>query len=846
MLPSTTEVTSSKYFRVVSALLQASVVAVACWWLSPLDTRTVFAAASEYVQTSGFGPYDRLVYSHLHQRPFEYCQGAEQRHVELLTRVSDALPAIEASSRFELVRLFRLIRTFNRETQTFYTTRCPSTWSYFYTYVDYQSSLMKVAPAIWVLDALHRSEIYIIVVLIVGSWFGIFSLFWVAKRLTGSAIVGGVTLAALWFSLDFFSPGLYADLRLNVLNTFALVGVAQFLCELPPIANRIRRWAVELSAALAFAVSAMLLTFLRMPSTKLDAIAVIACVFAVAAVRRSPAVLRRAILVVVMVTAVQWPYQTFSKSLLAPVGAVNTAAAEEYKVLSAVQFLTERPSHFGNFILDYNFTWMFDADYYLIQLSPVSAMHHGFPAWGRKFLQETVLHHPTELPNAWWKRFLIQTVYHDQLSYGIYRNHQTAGTVTLWLAVTLIAFLVLRGRRLAACWPLVGLVLWEVFGLHTFLGLMHIHSVYIAKGIPLLWTALPSLAFLGVREGVALASKPPNWRWPARINGWSRRLAVVGVAVVLVVGGGWAVREYRKEVHAMRVWRAVHAGQYLKEAYLSPEDLVREVDAIRDLGGNDPGTVSMYGAWALFGYLERLGNYNKVTGGQLQAADVKRLQMELYQRAVSEAPENPHFYPYARYLEDPNKLQVFRTALERFPEHPYAIMMSYFVGAEDPSLTFDERVGYYKVYDDAIRRQLKASSKFRPGLRELPAVVASGPVVQTADGVFTTLLPGEVAKIEPFQTWGTDRLAIGVFLKVAEGQVTVHLDGQPDAKLFEGPVVTNAATTSYRAWHFTGLEADPQSSRTATTGLVLQAGPQGARFTIRDLYPIIENPRWFR
>jgi hypothetical protein len=28
--------------------------------------------------------------------------------------------------------------------------------------------------------------------------------------------------------------------------------------------------------------------------------------------------------------------------------------------------------------------------------------------------------------------------------------------------------------------------------------------------------------------------------------------------------------------------------------------------------------------------------------------------------------------------------------------------------------------------------------------------------------------------------------------------------------------------------------------------LALRAGPEGASFLIRDLYPLIENPRWFR
>lgn len=839
------EVTSSKYFRIAAALLQASVVTVTCWSLSPLDTRTVLAAASEYVRNTGFGPYDRIVYSHAHQRPFEVCAGADERHAELLVRVADQLSAINASSTYEPVRLFRLIRTFNRETQSFYTTACPTQWSYSYSYVDYQSGLMKVAPALWIIDALHRSEIYIVVMLVLGSWFGVFCLFWLSRKLTGSVLVALASLGALWFSLSFFGPMLHADFRLNLLNTFALAGVAVFLCELPRDSRWPRRWLVEVSAALVFAIYAMLLTFLRLPSTRIDATVVLAMLFVVAALRRSPDMLRRAVLVLVLVTAVQWPYQKYSATLLGPVQAVNTANADEYKTVNAVQFLTERPGHFGNFILDFNFTWIFDADYYLRQLTPVQALHHGYPAWGRQFLLETVLEHPMEFPNAWWRRFLVQIVYHAPMSYGIYRGHDAAGTAVIWLAVPLIFFLVSRWRVLVSAWPLLGLVGWEVFGLHTFLGLMHVHPIYLLKGIPLLWCALPTIIFLAGREGIALAKKVRGWSWPSRPQG--RALVVAVAATVGVVAVGWfGIRGYRKEVHATNVWRAVHAGQYYQDAYLSPEDLVKEVEAIRALGGDEPGTVSMYGAWALFGYQERITAYTQFAGQPIAPERVRKLQMELFRRALAEAPDNPHFYPYARYFAADDRLHLFRTALDRFPNHPYAVMMSHFVAAEESTLTFDERVGYYGKYESAVHRQLRESASFRPGLRELPAVEAPGPVVETPDGMFTTLLPGEVAKIEPFQTFGTDRLALGVYLRVSQGQVTVQLDGQPTAKLLESPIVTNAATIAYRAWHFSGLEANQQSSRTATTGLVLQAGPEGARFTIRDLYPLVENPRWFR
>lgn len=845
MLSRQAEVSFPKYLRIASALLQASVVAVACWSLSPINTGTMLAAASEYVRATGFGPYDRLVYSHVQRRPFEVCAGADERHSLLLTRLADELPAINASSAYEPVRLFRLIRAFNQTTQTFYAAQCPTQWTYSYSYVDYQSGLMKVGPALWVVDALSRSEIYIIVLLALGSWFGIFCLFWLTKKLTGSVLVGLASLGALWFSLSFFGPMLHADFRLNLLNTFALAGVAVFLCELPRQTHWLRTCLVEVPAALVFAIYAMLLTFLRLPSTRIDATVVLAMLFVVALVRWSPDVLRRAVLVLVLVTAVQWPYQQYSATLLGPVQAVNTANADEYKTVNAVQFLTERPGHFGNFILDFNFTWIFDADYYLRQLTPVQALHHGYPAWGREFLLETVLEHPTEFPNAWWRRFLIQIVYHKPMSYGIYKAHDTAGTAVIWLSVPLIFFLLSRWRPLVSTWPLLGLVGWEVFGLHTFLGLMHVHPIYLLKGVPLLWCTLPTVVYLAGREGLVLAKAARSWSWPARPTG--RVLAVTVAASLAVAVVGWlGVRGYRKEVHATNIWRAVHAGQYYQDAYLSPEDLVKEVEAIRALGGDEPGTVSMYGAWALFGYQERIAAYTQFAGQPIAPERVRGPQMELFYRALAEAPENPHFYPYARYFVAPDRLQLFKTALDRFPEHPYAVMMSYFVGAEDPGLSFDERVAYYGRYESAVHRQLRESASFRPGFRELPSVAAPGPVVPTADGMFTTLLPGEVAKVEPFQTHGTDRLAVGVYLKVTEGQVSVQLDHQPKAKLFESPVVTNSATVAYRAWHFTDLEADRQSSRTATTGLVLQAGPQGARFTIRDLYPLVENPRWFR
>ncbi len=835
---------SSRIWRIASALVQAVAIAVVCWQLSPIDTQTVLSAASEYVRTTGFGPYDRLVYSHAHRRPFEVCEGADARHAELLERVQQARPGIEASSPYLPVQLFHLIRTFNRETQSFYTTECPTNWSYFYSYVDYQSGLMKVAPSIWVIDALHRSEIYIIVILIFGSWVGIFSLFWLTKRLTGSVLIGFASVGALWFGIWFAGPILHLDFRLNLFNTFTLVAAAQFLCDLPRQERRWRMWAMELAGALVFAVGALLLIFPRLPSTRLDATALIACMLVVAVIRWNADVLRRTVLVFLLVSAVQWPYREYSASLLAPVAPVNTAEAGEYKTVNAAMFLDERPGHFGNFILDYNFTWIFDADYYLLQLSPVQALHHGYPAWGRKFLTETALHHFSEFPKSWLGRFVAQIIYHREFSYQHYRDHAQRGTIVLWIGTALIFFVVARGRATVSALPLIGLVMWEVFGLHTFLALMHVHSIYLLKGVPMLWVAIPSLVYLAGREARAMYQKPPRWSWPVERRRKMLAWAACALGVLAVL---WGQREVRKEIHVTRIWRAVHAGQYYPEAYLSPDALVREVDAIRAIGGEDPGTVTMYGAWALFGYLERLGAYNTLMKENIQPEYVKQLMLQHYERAMQEAPDNPHFYPYARYFAVPNRLERFREGLRRFPDHPYATMMNFFVAIEDSSLQYEERLGYYVAYDNAIRRQLREYPQYRLGFVEEPVIDSFGPPVKTDEGQAVTLLPGEIARIGRFRTYGSDRLALGVYLKVTQGTLLPPaLAGQPGARIVENGPVTPSSPAAYRAWHFRDLSADQLSAAEMETSLQVQAGPQGARFIVRDLYPLVENPRWFR
>jgi hypothetical protein len=259
----------------------------------------------------------------------------------------------------------------------------------------------------------------------------------------------------------------------------------------------------------------------------------------------------------------------------------------------------------------------------------------------------------------------------------------------------------------------------------------------------------------------------------------------------------------------------------------------------------------MYGAWVLFGYLERSPSYAELTGQSIDVAHVKRLMFQLYRRALAEGPENPHFYVYARYFDDPDWPAVYEEALRRFPDHPYRVMMSWALATSGtPVLSEEVRARGRAVYDRSVRETLRESESYRPGFRPLPVVTATSPVTTTADGRTITARPGEVVSIESFPTYGTDRLALGLYLHVLDGEVRGRLVEAHGSHPTDPPVMTPGDNFPYRAWTFDHLDGRPldraggPDDRRARLELV--AGPAGARFVTRDLYPLVENPRWFR
>src|SRR5207249_4984349 len=85
-----------------------------------------------------------------------------------------------------------------------------------------------------------------------------------------------------------------------------------------------------------------------------------------------------------------------------------------------------------------------------------------------------------------------------------------------------------------------------------------------------------------------------------------------GVATLIVILSFAVVREAQKETHIFHVWYAIHAGAFDANAFRRPLYLLTELEEVNKLGGNEPGTVTIYASWALAAYVERTSYYENL------------------------------------------------------------------------------------------------------------------------------------------------------------------------------------------------------------------------------------------
>jgi hypothetical protein len=260
----------------------------------------------------------------------------------------------------------------------------------------------------------------------------------------------------------------------------------------------------------------------------------------------------------------------------------------------------------------------------------------------------------------------------------------------------------------------------------------------------------------------------------------------------------------------------------------------------------------MYGVWTLRKYaewvwiLDAQGNpAPHLTGFTAeQVKELRRqslnLSMALFERALGEDPDNTLISAQAMLVygaEYPRALPIFKTALDRWPDHPFGGWMALNLVSQTGG---EERERYAQIYEQHASRFLHAAARNRPGFLTFPSLQTKGLTVHNhKSGLLVTISPGTEAVFGPAEMHGSTRGTLMFFAQLASGQATARLrltsnsgtrDTEPSP--FQDPDLIR-----YRKIDWTG--GDPVHR----LDLVVQAGPAGAKIFISDFYPLVLAPR---
>jgi hypothetical protein len=833
-------------------------------WLYPLNVGTVLPAAMSATYNDGYSYLDRT-YNYIQGRPFETSPSFLARKVVTMKRIEAGAARIEAEASFSPIAVARLVRLFRREMHRLVTSQSAD-WRWLEYYSFYQAASVYEVPWTWLIDRLGSSEIHAVLLIHVCVWLGLGSLFLLTRSLTGSrvlacsALLMPGTIAYLLGQLG--GTRVLIDTRLwcstHYLPTLFTVHLGTLLIRLPGEPSAGRRCQVGLCAlglGLMAVVSLYLRPFVHRPESLLVAIIVLA----VGCVRLDSRLIMRGFVALAAVQLAMLPFRTYCRELWSPVTTLDHGASAAFVPASGFFGVSERPNAYAVPPIDYAFTLAFRHDPLLYRLAPDTVVHHSFRVWGVDGLKDLIVGHPLVAAEILVKRIYAQLRYLRAFSFGLFdgpRGHHAfritvAGVVLLLLVLAEAALSGVAGTH---CAPLLGVLLWNVLGLNSLFTIIHIHGAYSADGVRLLACVLPLLAALAWRHRGAWAVLPrAAMAIGRRLPAGRLRNAVIAAAIVLaVLLIGRARDAAHAEDHAVQAWYKVHAS------LVHPFDVrpATEVDAhLQELirvGGYDPGIAEMHAAWILYGYRERLPGYRAAwkTRGQPDAARdwdgdrqwLDRRIFEYYWRALHKARSNSRIPARAKLIHEPMWPSIYATALEEFPDHPEAAMMTLELATE-AGLPPDGATEMMRRFEREQRVLLERTASLRPGYEARPQLASGVHATRIDEGLEVTLAPNQVLALKAQPLWNSDRARVLVYLDPRVGHAVLRARAIPS-----GAVLAEVTCRPADLWRYRQI-AHVGEAQTAGADLVsveIQAGPDGVVLHLRDYYPIVENPRFFR
>jgi hypothetical protein len=814
-------------------------------------------ARSLELQTPQGGP-ESHVYAAIQGHPTETCAAFGALEPPVLAAIGADAAAIKARTASEPSRIAQLVRGYSRDIRRLFLTPPveASCWKEDTNSAYFQSRFPIDSPYMWMFRRLNVSTIHVALALIVGAWLGMVCLFLAARRLTGSAAGGILTVALSQYVWDRWAlPG---GTHYFVFNAFVPVYAGQLLCASRPIVAA-RHWAVRASVEGVviglIALHSLLQIFAYPVAHRLNAAVIVGVVGGVGLLLRDQRVILRAVALAVALYIVTQPYYRETRRLFAQLTTVNLAAGEEYTAVMGAIGMFERPTYLGLPSGDYAFTWVRAMDAYLFYNAPHLAVHQSFNPSGRTLLYETIFRHPLTLIEAGWKRVLIQTVYHRHLNAFWYYKHDASASRRNAAFLTAVAvfglvcaFSIAYPSSWPLLWPPAALIAWQLFGVDTLFTFIHVHTNYVFSGLFLLLTLAPAMAVCAWRQREEpRAAAVRAWVHAASHSLRRPRVAVLASAV-LALGAIYGVREVRKEITAFWLWYPVHVGAdettVGQEAWRSPSQLAETARALQALGHDPPGAVEIHAAWVFWVYIFQNGLYLRGPAAHnpaLQAqykAEADAYMHAFYREALDKAPADPHIGSYALMMNEPDWPAIFRKSLGAAPDHHHAAYMVYnLIRLGAPPAEVRDLI---RIYETDIERMFVATASSRPGYVRRPAI-AGVSTRGVAGGSQVRLRSGQTVSLPAIALEGAPKLRVGLYVDVRVG--AVRISAVSDAARAHAAVrCSSADVSSQTIEHYWYVDCGALEGADAIR-LTVTALDTDATVVLRDYYPMFSVVR---
>jgi hypothetical protein len=815
--------------RLLWALLL--LIALAGFLIFPLPPENLVSLARS---AFGSGEMAERIFSIVQDRPFETNTRFAERFDRIHRDLEDKVRATPGG--LGVLRVIKIARLYDRSVVPLFLSPEPDAWQENLDYhVWYQVLFARCAPVAWLMETSHLSTVWIVLSWHVAGWLGFLSLFLTIRRLIGSSLLALACLAGSYILVRWLN----LPLPPSVLNLFTVIYIGQMLADRNwPRGVATRRYRLLAEVALVLALGAEGVFTLLTPPLQNNANCLIVAGLPILmglltlSSRGSRSLVLRGVAALVVLFLVQRPYDSYCASICAPVSSVNHGRSQAYTLLMLWLGSYERPTWLGTPNGDIAFDWALRRDPLLYGEAPWLVVHQGFPSVGRDLVIHTLRHRPLLLVDAVWKRVAMQILRFESLNFQSFGDDRSSllqfkrESLRVGLVLVLVLFVWLAGLPAPreAAWPPLAVLLWQCLGINSLFTMVHTHQWWQEQGFEALGWLLPTLVLFTALHFRALVCRPGKWLIAHRTLRLVQ-IGALGIALGTGVVGRFVWHETAKEWHAMNTWLAIHFGQFYPDFRRTKAQLLEEFQAMKELGDDEPGSVDMFAAQHFSAYF------------YTSDPEAKTLAREFYRRALRAAPDNPNYSSFATLIEHPDWPTIYARTLGQFPDHPYAAYMAFRLFQHGALQQYGD------LYEEKMGQLWARTAHLRPGYARLPDLGRQQVDVHTAaDGLVVVLPPHQNLRLPDFRTYGSSQAGVVLFVKVSKGSLVAYLEnaaGETVAGSMQ-PVFAPRDLTNYRTL------AGQLNPEDAAAHVVLEASDQGARFILRDYYPLLRAPRFFR